>query len=372
MHIGINAHLISGEKSYRAAGIHGYLFNTLRYLPQVAPSTWQFTVMVSRIMAHHLSGLHIRRAYFDTSHPIKRIIWEQVLQPFQLGAFDLYHAGAFVSPLILSKPSVVTVYDLSFMHYPQALTAARRLYLRMFTALSCRRAKRVIAISHSTAQDLTASLDIPAEKIDIAPAGYDAERFYPQHPADIAAFKVKKGLPDRFWLYLGTLEPRKNLITLIDAYARLDKKLPLILAGGKGWLYDSIFERIQQYGLQDMIRLPGFIPAEELPFWYNSAELFVYPSVFEGFGLPVLEAMACGTPVVVSDASSLPEVAQGAGMLVPPHDVDAWVQALQTAYDDDAWRRHAAEQGITQAKQFTWLHTAQATIRSYQNAQWKN
>lgn len=366
MHIGINAHLISGEKSYRAAGIHGYLLNTLRYLPAAAPLDWKFTVMVGANTHHDFNGMMVKHSRLDTSNPFKRIVWEQIAQPMQLGTYDLYHAGAFVSPLILPKPSIVTVYDLSFIHYPQVLTTARRLYLRMFTAMSCNRAARVIAISQSTADDLTASLGIPPEKIDVALCGYDQERYQPLHPADVAAFRVEKGLPKRFWLYLGTLEPRKNLVTLIDAYAQLKDKPPLVLAGGKGWMYDSIFERIQQHGLEGQIHLPGFIPAEELPLWYNSAELFVYPSVFEGFGLPVLEAMACGTPVIVSNASSLPEVADGAGMLVPPHDVEAWIHAFQTA--DADWLKEAAARGLEKARQFTWQNTAEATIRSYQKA----
>jgi glycosyltransferase involved in cell wall biosynthesis len=227
-------------------------------------------------------------------------------------------ALAFVSPLVLRKPSLVTVYDLSFIHYPQVLSAARRWYLRLFTTLSCRRARRVITISHATARDLHESLGISPDKIDVAACGYDHARYQPLPSEEVEAFRVKRGLPERFWFFLGTLEPRKNLATLLDAYARLPgtERLPLILAGGKGWQYADIFERITRYGLEDQVRLPGFVPAEDLPLWYNSAEVFIYPSVFEGFGLPVLEAMACGAPVIVSDASSLPEVAGSAGLLI--------------------------------------------------------
>jgi len=133
-------------------------------------------------------------------------------------------------------------------------------------------------------------------------------------------------------------------------------------------LFGDIFERIRRHGLADKIRLPGFIPAEDLPLWYNSADAFVFPSVFEGFGLPVLEAMACGTPVIVSDASSLPEVAGSAGMCLPPHDIDAWTEGLRRAIHDDAWREQAAARGIEQASNFTWAETARQTIASYQRA----
>lgn len=370
MHIGLNTHLLSSQIGYRTAGIHGYIYNTLTHLNTVAPSDWQFTAMVGANNQTRFEGITMRRARLDTESPVKRIIWEQALQPWQLRDFDLYHASAFVSPLLLTKPSVVTVYDLSFIHYPQVLSTARRLYLRLFTALSCRRAKRVIAISHSTAQDVHQSLNIPADKIDVAPCGYDANRYRPLDATAVSQFRAKQGLPDRFWLFVGTLEPRKNLTTLIDAYAQLPKseRLPLVLGGGKGWLYDDIFARVEQHGLGDEIRFTGFIPLEDLALWYNSAEVFLYPSVFEGFGLPVLEAMACGTPVIISDASSLPEVAGKAGKCIPPQDVSAWTDALSQAYHDADWRDTAGQLSINEAKRYSWRNTVQATIRSYQLA----
>lgn len=368
-HVGLNAHLLAGDAGYRSAGIHGYIYNLLAHLP-AAGADWRFTAMVGAAGAGALDGVTLRPARIDTSSPLRRIAWEQIAQPWQLAEFDLYHALAFVSPLILRAPSVVTVYDLSFVHYPRVLSPARRLYLRLFTALSCRRARRVMAISHSTARDLTATFGIPAERIDVAACGYDAQRFRPLPEADIAAFRRDQNLPARFWLFLGTLEPRKNLITLIDAYARLPRgeRLPLILAGGKGWDYDEIFARVEAHGLHDDIHFPGFIPAEMLPFWYNSAETFILPSVFEGFGLPALEAMACGTPVIVSDASSLPEVAGDAGLLVPPRDVDAWADALRRAHGDTGWREEAARRGFIEAGRYSWDKTARAVLESYRLA----
>jgi glycosyltransferase involved in cell wall biosynthesis len=369
-HIGLNAHLLSGRAGYRSAGIHGYMANTLAHLRTASPDDWRYTVMVGSANAMNFDGLTMRRARFDTESPLRRILWEQAAQPWQLNSFDLYHAMAFVSPLILTKPSVVTVYDLSFLHYPQVLSTSRRLYLRLFTALSCRRANRVIAISHSTARDLTDSLGIPEEKIDVAVPGYDTTAYRPYAPEQVAAFRQKNNLPERFWFFLGTLEPRKNLTTLIEAYAALPKseRLPLILAGGKGWLYDDIFAAVERYNLVNEIHFPGYLPVEDLPLWYNSAETFMYPSVFEGFGLPVLEAMACGTPVLSSDASSLPEVAGSAGLSLPPHDIAAWTEALRRAYHDDAWRTESSRHGLIEAGRYRWSQTANATIDSYRKA----
>ncbi|MEZ4669094.1 MAG: glycosyltransferase family 1 protein [Anaerolineae bacterium] len=370
IHIGLNAHLLSGRAGYRSAGIHGYIYHTLANLHAAAPDGWQFTALVGADNFSTLDGITMRRSRMNTESPIRRILWEQVAQPAQLAEYDLYHAMAFVSPLILSKPSVVTVYDLSFIHYPQVLSTSRRLYLRFLTAHSCRRARRVIAISQSTARDLTASLRIPAGKIDVAAPGFDSSIYKPLSQKAVAQFRVRQGLPERFWLFLGTLEPRKNLLVLLRAYAALPKseRLPLILAGGKGWDYEAIFQAVRDYGLDGEVQFPGYLPVEDLPLWYNSAEVFLYPSLFEGFGLPALEAMACGTPVIVSDASSLPEVAGQAGLCLPPHEVEAWVDALHRAYHDAEWRELASSKGLTEARRFSWEETAAQTIASYQQA----
>lgn len=365
MHIGLNAHLLSGSTGYRSAGIHGYIEGLLRHLPGCAPHDWRFTAMVGAANRTSIDGVTMRRSHLDTSSPLKRILWEQAIQPFALRDFDLYHALAFVAPLPLPSPMVVTVYDLSFIHYPERLPASRRLYLRLLTGLTCRRARRVIAISESTARDLARTLGVSADKIDVAQPGYDADRFRPLPADEIAAFKRRKNLPDRFWLFLGTLEPRKNLPVLLEAYAALKDRPPLILAGGKGWDTDPVFEAVDRLKLASDVSFPGFIAADEIHFWYNCAEAFIYPSVFEGFGLPVLEAMACGTPVIVSDASSLPEVAGDAGLRVPPDDVSAWKAALARAEGDAEWRRTASERGMSRAARFRWTDTAQKTIQSY-------
>lgn len=369
-HIGINAHLLSGQAGYRSAGIHGYIYHTLAELAAAAPQDWRLTAMVGQAATQTFDGIQLRRSGLDTSSPLRRILWEQGAQPWQLGEFNLYHGTAFVSPLLLTKPSVITVYDLSFIHFPQVLSASRRLYLRLFTALSCRRARRVIAISQSTGHDLTSTFGIPTAKIDVAPPGYDASLYKPLSNEQVASFRQRKNLPERFWLFLGTLEPRKNLLMLLEAYAALpaNERLPLVLAGGKGWDYQDIFSLVERYNLVGTVHFPGYVPADELPFWYNSSEVFLYPSIYEGFGIPVLEAMACGKPVIVSNASSLPEVSGSMGISLSPHDIPAWTQALKRAYSDDTWRAAAGQQSIQDASRFSWQATAQQTILSYQQA----
>ncbi|NDJ62168.1 MAG: glycosyltransferase family 4 protein [Chloroflexi bacterium] len=372
MHVGLNAHLHSARAGYRSAGIHGYIDGLLRHLPAAAagdPRDWAFSAFVGSANPLAIDGVAVRQSRLDTEPPPRRILWEQTLQPWLLGDFDLYHALAFVAPLLLTTPSVVTVYDLSFMHYPRVLSPARRLYLRLFTALSCRRARRVIAISHSTARDLTATLNIPADKIDVAAPGCDFGFFRPLPPETIAAFRRAHDLPERYWLFVGTLEPRKNLPTLLAAYAALPpaERLPLIIGGGKGWDYEPIFAAVDDYDLGNTVQFVGFISPELLPLWYNGAQSFVYPSVFEGFGLPVLEAMACGTPVIAAATSSLPEVVGAAGLTVPPHDTGAWTEALRRSHDA-AWRDSARAQGLSAAQRYTWAETARQTLLSYRRA----
>lgn len=372
-HIALNAHLLTAQAGYRSAGINGYIYNLIGALPDADPS-FSYTLFTgSRGQPLVHSRLKVRRARWDTQPPARRILWEQLVQPAALWQVkpDLAHALAFVSPLFSRVPAVVTVYDLSFVHYPECLPAARRFYLRLFTRRSCQRARRVIAISHSTARDLAETFDIPPGKIDVAVPGV-GEQFAPRPGPEVAAFRACKGLPDRFLLFLGTLEPRKNLPMLLRAYAQLPAldraAVHLVLAGSKGWMTGEIFRTVETHGLADTVHFPGYVPPGELPLWYNAAEAFVYPSVFEGFGLPVVEALACGTPALVSDASSLPEAAGDTGYCLPPDDVEAWTEALAHVIRDPVWRQDAGQRGRVHAARFAWEHTAAQTVASYRRA----
>jgi glycosyltransferase involved in cell wall biosynthesis len=369
MHIGLNAHLLAGGQNFRRAGIHSYIYNLLAHLPHADP-TLRATIFVGEGEPPP-TPYTVRRARFRTGSPLRRILWEQLMQPFQVGGLDLVHELAFVAPLIMPRPFVVTVYDLSFIRYPERLPKARRLYLRLMTAISCRRARRVIAISRSTADDLIKLLNIPPEKIALALPGVEPH-FRRLPAAEREAFRAEKELPNRFLFYLGTLEPRKNLPVLLRAYAALPESdrraVHLVLGGSVGWMADDLPRLIDQLGIRQSVHQVGYLPDSELVYWYNCAESLVYPSVFEGWGLPVIEAMACGVPPLVSNVSSLPEAVGEVGALLPPHDESAWTAALGRAIQDSAWRAEQGERAQARAKQFTWAQTAQATLETYHKA----
>lgn len=365
--VALNAHLLAGRASYRSAGIHQYIANLLRHLPAAAPE-FKYTVFVGEGQPE-MPGATIKRSSLPTVRPPARIFWEQFIQPLELLRLrpDLLHSLAFASPLLNPAPAVVTVYDLSFRLFPERFLPAQRLYLSALTAHSCRRARRVIAISDSTREDVIKHFGIDRARVDVAAPGVDPA-FRPLPASLTDSFRAQRGLPNPFILYLGTLEPRKNLETLIRAFATLHASRPtlhLILAGAKGWLYHSLFALVEQLNLTDSVHFPGFIPPEDLVLWYNACAVFAYPSSYEGFGMPVLEALACGKPVVTTTASSLPEAAGDAALLVPPGDVPALADALTRAL---ALPPDHLALGPAHAARFTWANTAAQTVASYRRA----
>jgi glycosyltransferase involved in cell wall biosynthesis len=372
IHVGVNGHLLSLAGSYRSAGINWYIYNLLRHLPE-ASSEIAYTVFLNDRRYSGVPGLQLRRSHLPTHRPPVRILWEQVLQPraASRAGVDLLHGPAFVGPLTSDCPFVITVHDLSFLFYPQGFRPLNRIYLQFLTQLSARRARRVIAVSHSTKRDLVQHYGLPPDKVDVIHNGVDAS-FRPLPTDQVAEFRSRSRLPGRFVLFVGTLEPRKNVAGLIEAYARLPKERPpLLLVGGKGWLYDDIFARVEALNLSDEVHFVGYVPAEDLPFWYNAAELFVYPSLYEGFGLPPLEAMACGTAVITSTASSLPEVVGEAGLLVDPAEPAALARAMEQVLSDRELRETVRAAGRVRAQGFSWERTARCTVDSYRRA-WRS
>lgn len=375
MHVALNAQLISTQTGYRSAGVSTYSARLLQALGGPANGNFTLTAFVND-PAFHAAGVTSRRTHMPLHQPLARIAWEQTLLPLELRRLDadLVHGLVNVLPLWGPTPGVVTVHDLSFVRLPEVLPAAKRAYLTRLCAASCRRARRVIAVSRQTADDVHRYFSVPWARIEIVPNGVGPE-FTPGADFDAAAFKRARGLPERFVLYLGTLEPRKNLEQLVRAFAswrawtaESEHDVHLVLAGGKGWFYDQIYATVAELRLTNFVRFPGYIPTEELVDWYRAAELFVYPSLMEGFGLPVLEAMACGTPVICSDLPSLRDVAGDAALYFHPQNEAEIVQCLERVLFSPATRHHLREAGLTRAAHFSWTRTAQATLDVYRAA----
>ena len=368
-HVAINAHLLSGRAGYRSAGVHRYIQHLLRHLGQ-ADDRLRYTVLLGEGVLPPNVMLPSVRSSWPTGRAAVRVAWEQLVQPWVLRRVeaDLVHGPVFVAPLFAHCPTVVTIHDLSFIRFPALFRPAQRLYLTAMTRLSARRARRLIAVSDHAAAESTSLLGVPRERIDVVYHGVDS-LFRPLPPDEVARFRQRRGLPERFVLFVGTLEPRKNLVRLVEAFARIrDGRIRLVLAGGKGWFCDELFARVEALGLHEEVVFPGYVMSSELPLWYNAATVFVYPSMYEGFGLPVLESQASGTPVLTSNTSSLPEAAGDGALMVDPYDVDALAEGLNQLLVDELLRRQLRERGLAHARRFCWSHTAQETASVYRRA----
>jgi glycosyltransferase involved in cell wall biosynthesis len=368
-HVAINAHLLSGQAWYRSAGIHQYIYHLLRHLGQ-ADDKLRYTILLGEGTLPPNVSLTPLRSRWPTSRAPVRVLWEQLVQPWVLRRIkaSLMHGPVFIAPLLTPCPTVVTIHDLSFIRLPDLFRPANRLYLKVLTRLSAQRARRLIAVSAHTAAETTHLLGVSPERIDVVYHGVDPA-FRPLPADEVAAFRQHQGLPERFVLAVGTLEPRKNQARLVEAFAHIrDDQVKLVLVGGKGWLHDELFARVEELRLDREVIFPGYVMNDELPMWYNAATVFAYPSLYEGFGMPVLEAQACGTPVLTSNIPPLPEAAGDAALMVDPYDVEALTAGLNRLLTDEPLRQALRERGLAHASQFSWTNTARETTCVYRRA----
>jgi glycosyltransferase involved in cell wall biosynthesis len=281
----------------------------------------------------------------------------------------LFHATEHLLPKLSRARSVFTLHDIAYLLFPQYHLLQNRIYLALMMPRFLARADRIIAVSENTRRDALRFYRLDPAKIDMIPEGVEPH-FRPEtNPDRLVALRTRYALPARFLLYIGTIEPRKNLPTLLEAYRTLRDwgcEFRLVIVGKKGWLCKGFFHRLRELGLEGEVIFPGYIPDDDLPALYSAAEAFVFPSLYEGFGLPPLEAMACGTPVVCSNASSLPEVVGDAGLLVAPDDVSGLAAAVERVLADPSLRAELSARGRERAARFTWHETARRTLEVYQ------
>lgn len=373
MKIALNAQLISTAHGYRSAGVSGYSLNLLRALGALrgeGATAHDFTAFVND-PALDVPGVGLQRTRLPLHRPPARILWEQTILPRRAAGMDLLHGLVNVLPLASPVPGVVTVHDLAFVRAAQTLPPFKRWYLANLCRASAQSAAAVIAVSTQTADDLLRFFDVPAGKITVVPNGVGPE-FSPAPPPQ--GFCARHNLPERFFLFVGTLEPRKNLPRIVRAYAAWrsrttpqNRDIQLVIVGGIGWYYAQIFAEVRALQLEEWVTFAGYAPAQELPDWYRAAFAFVYPSLFEGFGLPILEAMASGLPVITSTAPSLAEVAGDAALCVEPEDVDALSAALHLITDQPALRDELRARGLQRAAGYSWQRCARETIAVYES-----
>lgn len=374
--VGWNALLFSSEPGFRSAGIHGYIASLL---PELAAREDVEVVAVTAdpgARAALPETVEIVRAPALARRRAGRVLYEQLRLAGDLrrAGARLYHGAAYAMPRfgLRGMPALVTVHDLSFFRLPDAFPPRQARYLRLATRMAARRADGLVAVSEFTRDELVSVLGVEPPRITVVPNGYDPA-FRPMPPDEIAAWRRGAGLPERFVLCVGTLQPRKNVGTLVQAFAELrgawaegDGEAPdLVVAGGAGWGRDDVGTLAERLGIGRHVHRTGYVPADDLPRYYAAADVFAFPSRYEGFGLPALEAMATGTPVVAARAASLPEVVGDAGLLVAPDDVAGWAAALGALLTSPARRGELAEAGIARAERFSWTRAAEQTAELY-------
>jgi glycosyltransferase involved in cell wall biosynthesis len=302
-------------------------------------------------------------------------IWYRARLPLPVelfvGKVNLFHATDFVLPPTLpSTRTLLTVHDLSFVRVPEAASAGLRAYLKRVVPLSVRRADFVLADSQATKDDLVSLYGVSSGGVAVLLSGVDS-RFAPVLAGGVITTRSQYDIGTvPYILSVGTVQPRKNYGRLIQALALLraaNIDIHLVVAGGKGWLEDPIYDTIHATNMGDYVHFIGFVDEKDLPTLYSGAVCFAFPSLYEGFGLPVLEAMACGTPVVTSNVSSLPEVAGDAALTIDPYNVEELAEALRRVIEDEALRKDLISKGFARAKQFSWDTSARQLIQIYRN-----
>jgi len=370
MRIGINARYLQS----RQTGIRNYLLNLLLKLKEIDSGNEYVLFFGSDKPVPEVvldAGFEYDIPKMSTGTQALKFLWTHFYLPCAIKRkkIDLFHESSFIAPMFKKCPTVVTVHDVAYLYIPFCYTYRTRLYFEVLLTGSIRKSNVVIAVSESVKKDIVNNFSVSPDKIKVIYEGVD-EMFRPID--DIVETEREKkicGIKGDFILVVSGVTPRKNLIRLIRAFKLLrdGKKTnaQLVIVGEKAWWSEEIFREAESCGDEDDIIFCGYLPDKDLICLYNSAKVFVHPSLYEGFGLPILEAMACGCPVVASNVSSIPEICGGAALLVDPENVEGLADAVHRVMNDEFLRKSLIEKGIKRARKFSWKKTAEETLAVY-------
>ena len=370
MDIAIDAHSVGAQ----LAGNESYAVNLIEALAEI-DQTNLYTLYVTKPAA--LDRFANRWSNFKVSQTLPHTPLVRI--PLTLSAelrrhpVDVLHVQ-FTAPPFAPCPVVTTIHDLSFEHLPETFKRRSRTQLRLTVRRTARKAALILTLSEFSRRDIIETYAVDPERVLVTPAAAPMHFKPVADETELKTIRERYGISANYLLSLGSIQPRKNLTRLIEAFqwlrtARPDDKPPqLVIAGKRGWLDDDVFRAARQDGLNESVKLIGYVPEEDLPALYSGALCFVYPSYFEGFGLPVLEAMQCGAPVIAGNQTSLPEVAGNAALLFDPFDTRALVEAIARVIDHPDYRAELRVKGLKRAAEFSWIQTARLTLKTYERA----
>lgn len=348
----LNAMHLSGNFS----GVHRYTEKLIRHL---------------RNSKYHIEPIQPLNGAATSRLPrIKRVWYEQTKldKDFKSGNYDLYHATNYVLPLFWKAPSVLTVHDTITLDYPELCKNDTAIYYGLLLKKSIRKAKKVLAVSEQVKQDIIRHTNISENRVKVSYLGTDPDLQHRPKEEELKRVREKYNLPERYFLFVGNLEPKKNLSRLVEAFhlllPELHEKDQLIIVGQRGWKYQSIYKTIERLKIQSRVKLLGYVPQADLAALYKLASVFAFPSLYEGFGLPAIEAMACGIPTLVSNRGSLPEITGGFARQVNPLDVsDISMGLFEQLTQSNQERIRSAHQW---ARKYNWENTASTTVEAYE------
>lgn len=352
MRIGIDIQTTLGQKT----GFGFYVGNLIKNL-QIVDTTNKYYFFKPK-------------THNDLSAP-KRLMWDQFGVPklAKDHKIDILHQPSFSAPIFYSGKVVVTVHDLIAIKFGSDIPFFSRQFFSRWMPFSYRKADKIIAISEHTKKDIIKYLHINENKIKVIPLAADEKYQQINDKLRLEKIKSKYRTGANYLLHIGTLNPRKNLGFMIDVFAQIANRYPnynLVITGKEGWYYENLYQQVRDLGLVNRVIFTGYIEEQDKVDLYNGAAIFVFPSIYEGFGLPPLEAMSCGIPVISSNTSSMPEVIDNAGILLSPTDKNSWIKAIRLIIDDAKIRKNLQAKGLERAKKFSWKKSAQETLKVYE------